>query len=313
MHLIALTTSLLVGTALAVPAALELPSKTIEKRATTICGQWDTVETGGYTLYQDLWGESAATSGSQCSTLDSVTGSTVVWSTSWTWAGGSSSVKSFANVVVTQSTGYEISTISTIPTTWKYSYTGTSLVADVAYDMFTSSTATGSDEYEIMIWLAALGGAGPISSTGSAIATPTIAGSTWNLFYGLNGSMKVYSFVASSQITSFTADLKLFFAYLASSQGYPTSQYLLSIGAGTEPFTGTSAVLSVSAYSVVINLSSGTGTATTTGSSSTTTTSSSGTGAALYAQCGGTGFTGPTTCASGTCTYSSEWYSQCLP
>ena len=35
--------------------------------------------------------------------------------------------------------------------------------------------------------------------------------------------------------------------------------------------------------------------------------------AALYAQCGGLTWTGPTTCAEGTCTVSSEHYSQCLP
>ncbi|KAF9003997.1 glycoside hydrolase superfamily [Cyathus striatus] len=33
-----------------------------------------------------------------------------------------------------------------------------------------------------------------------------------------------------------------------------------------------------------------------------------------YGQCGGSGWTGATTCTSGwTCTYSNEWYSQCLP
>ena len=37
------------------------------------------------------------------------------------------------------------------------------------------------------------------------------------------------------------------------------------------------------------------------------------TGAALYAQCGGTTWTGPTTCAQGTCKVSSEHYSQCVP
>jgi xyloglucan-specific endo-beta-1,4-glucanase len=73
--------------------------------------------------------------------------------------------------------------------------------------MFTSSTSTGSDQYEIMIWLAALGGAGPISSTGSAIETTTISGTTWKLYYGLNGSTKVYSFVAESEVTSFSSDL----------------------------------------------------------------------------------------------------------
>ncbi|OOQ84425.1 Alpha-L-arabinofuranosidase axhA [Penicillium brasilianum] len=36
--------------------------------------------------------------------------------------------------------------------------------------------------------------------------------------------------------------------------------------------------------------------------------------AALYGQCGGTGWTGATTCVSGACcTYSNAWYSQCLP
>ncbi|KAK4156463.1 putative endo-beta-1,4-glucanase D [Chaetomidium leptoderma] len=33
----------------------------------------------------------------------------------------------------------------------------------------------------------------------------------------------------------------------------------------------------------------------------------------LYGQCGGNGYTGAKTCASGKCTVSNEWYSQCLP
>lgn len=52
------------------------------------------------------------------------------------------------------------------------------------------------------------------------------------------------------------------------------------------------------------------GTATSAAASSTPT---SGSGAALYGQCGGQGWTGPTTCASGTCKSQSQWYSQCLP
>lgn len=118
------------------------------------------------------------------------------------------------------------------------SYTGSSIIADVAYDLFTSSTATGANEYEIMIWLAALGGAGPISSTGSPVATPTINGVSWKLFKGPNGSTTVYSFVASSQVNSYSGDLKNFLTYLSTNQGYPLSQYLLSVGAGTEPFSG---------------------------------------------------------------------------
>lgn len=42
-------------------------------------------------------------------------------------------------------------------------------------------------------------------------------------------------------------------------------------------------------------------------------TGGSGGGAPLYGQCGGQGYTGPTTCAQGTCKVSNQWYSQCLP
>lgn len=57
------------------------PTATIEKRATTICGQWDSVATSSYTVYQDLWGMSSGT-GSQCTTVTGISSSKLVWSTS---------------------------------------------------------------------------------------------------------------------------------------------------------------------------------------------------------------------------------------
>lgn len=106
----------LVGTAVVVA----IPTATLEKRAATYCGQWDSVVTGTYTVYNNLWGESAATSGSQCTTVTSDVSNSLVWSTSWTWAGGPYNVKSYANAVVTQATQKQLSAISTIPTTWKW-------------------------------------------------------------------------------------------------------------------------------------------------------------------------------------------------
>lgn len=38
----------------------------------------------------------------------------------------------------------------------------------------------------------------------------------------------------------------------------------------------------------------------------------SGSCAAMWAQCGGQGWTGPTCCSQGTCRASNEWYSQCV-
>jgi xyloglucan-specific endo-beta-1,4-glucanase len=158
-------------------------------------------------------------------------------------------VKSFANVV-TNVSKKSLSSIKSLPSVWKWIYTGNNIIADVAYDLFTSSSATGSEENEVMIWLAALGGAGPISATGSPVATVNLAGSTWKLYKGMNGKMTVYSFVAERQVQNFSGDLMDFIKYLTSKQGLSSSQILISAGAGTEPFSGSNAKLTVSEFSL---------------------------------------------------------------
>lgn len=132
------------------------------------------------------------------------------------------------------------------------SYSGSNVIADVSYDIFTSYSPGGSSAYEIMIWLAAIGGAGPISSTGSPIATVTIAGISWDLFKGPNGSTTVFSFVAHGEQTSFNADVLDFFKYLIQSQGLPSSQYVSGVAAGTEPFSGSNAQLTTGEYVITI-------------------------------------------------------------
>ncbi|KAF3903570.1 Exoglucanase-6A [Arthrobotrys entomopaga] len=52
------------------------------------CGQWDTKNTGTFILYNNLWGQGDATSGSQCTGLDYASGNTIKWHTSWSWQGG---------------------------------------------------------------------------------------------------------------------------------------------------------------------------------------------------------------------------------
>ncbi|KAB8073615.1 putative xyloglucan-specific endo-beta-1,4-glucanase A [Aspergillus leporis] len=228
-----------------------LASAAAINRRSDMCGQWDTATTSKFTLYNNLWGKGNADSGSQCTGLDSDNGNSIAWHTSWSWTGGAGQVKSYANVAYNfQAT--QLSKLSSIPTTWKWTNTGSSIVADVAYDLFTSSSASGSEEYEIMIWLAALGGAGPISSTGSAIATPTVAGKNWSLYKGPNGQMTVFSFVASSTTEDFSADLNDFLKYLQENQGMPSSQYLTHVQAGTEPFSGSNVKFVTSDYSVSV-------------------------------------------------------------
>ncbi|RLN91618.1 hypothetical protein BBJ28_00010787 [Nothophytophthora sp. Chile5] len=240
--------------------------------ADDFCDQWGTTTSGDYIIYNDLWGESYATSGSQCTGLDSNDGSTIAWHTNYSWAGASTQVKSYANAAL-QFDAVQLSSVSSIPSTMEYTYTyDDTLIADVAYDLFTSSTADGDNEFEIMIWLAALGGAGPISSTGSAVATTTIGSVEFSLYSGANGDTTVYSFVASDETTSFSGDLMDFFNYLTENEGMSTSQYLTTVECGTEPFTGTNAVLTVSSYSAAVNTGTSSSESTdTTGSAVTTT------------------------------------------
>ena len=75
------------------------------------------------------------------------------------------------------------------------------------------------------------------------------------MYKGPNGDMTVFSFLPADgkQIKSFNADVNLFFAYLTKSQGLPATQYLKSVGAGTEPTLGSKAVFTTNGYSVKVN------------------------------------------------------------
>ncbi|PWY69359.1 xyloglucan-specific endo-beta-1,4-glucanase A [Aspergillus eucalypticola CBS 122712] len=219
----------------------------------TICTQNNIITTDDFILYNNLWGEDYATSGSECTYLDYDSGNSISWQTSWTWAGGDDYVKSYPNAVLNVG-AKQLSTITTIPSTWKWSYTGDDLVADVSYDAFlaTTDSTTATHEYEIMIWLAAYGGIEPIGNSDGPIASPTIGGYTWDLYEGPN-DWTVYSFVARETITDFSADLMEFFTYLVDNEGVSTSLYLQTLGAGTEPKTGSDAWFTVAPYTISIN------------------------------------------------------------
>ncbi|KAF4144924.1 Glycosyl hydrolase family 12 [Phytophthora infestans] len=240
--------------------------------AEEFCDQWGKTTSGNYIIYNNLWGSSAATGGGkQCTSLNSGSGDTVSWRTTWSWQGGDKEVKSYANAAL-EFEPVPLTEVKSIPSTMSYKvkYSG-KVVADVAYDLFTSSTAKGEKEFEIMICLAAIGGAGPISSFGKALATTTIAGTEWSVYSGPNGQMMVYSFVASKQVENFEGDLMEFFNYLVKSHSFKTSQYLIKVECGTEPFIGKDVTMTVSKYSATVNTGSGGGsTPTQSGDSSST-------------------------------------------
>ncbi|KAL2256593.1 hypothetical protein VTK26DRAFT_1431 [Humicola hyalothermophila] len=233
-------------------AATPLTSLSPRQQA-TLCDQYGYWSGNGYEVNNNCWGRDAATSGSQCTYIDGSWDGGIQWHTSWTWAGGENNVKSYPYSGKQVARGMKISNIWNMQTSVSWSYDNTNIRANVAYDVFTAADpnhVNSSGDYELMIWLAKYGDIYPI---GSSVGTVNVAGRTWDLWVGYNGSMKVFSFIAPSPINSFDANVKEFFNYLQSNQGYPANdQHLIVFQIGTEPFTGGPATFRVSHFSANI-------------------------------------------------------------
>ncbi|KAL8636861.1 MAG: hypothetical protein Q9226_009196, partial [Calogaya cf. arnoldii] len=226
--------------------AFSAPTKVLEPRGPSPRGQYTSISTGGHTVYANQWGASTGT-GSQCSQIDALTGTSLAWTTTWSWSGKQNSVKSYTNVE-SPFARKPLSQYTSIPTSWSGSYFGTSLRANVA------TRPTCAQTYEVVIWLGVYGDISPLSDNGylpRPVATPTIGGTVFNLIKGHNGNVIVYSFVAKNgSMTTYSGDLVAFYRYLQANWQLSGGQYLQTLQAGTEVFTGSGARLVTSRYSI---------------------------------------------------------------
>ncbi|KAF6821106.1 glycoside hydrolase family 12 protein (endoglucanase-1) [Colletotrichum plurivorum] len=237
--------------------AVALPAATPTGDAVpALCTQYAYASVDGYDLLNNLWGMDDAESGSQCTYYNGpAPEGGLSWRSKWTWNGNPDNVKSFV-YANRQFTRRLLSNITALPTLSQWSYGNkTDMRGNVAYDYFTHPDANHTNsngEYELMIWLHRYGGLGPISEspTRSPIERVELAGHTWDLYFGYNGKMKVYSFLsASGPIYSFKADIMDFFKHLASNYAFPVdNQYLLINQFGTEAVTGQDATFKVSRH-----------------------------------------------------------------
>ncbi|KAI0454210.1 glycosyl hydrolase family 61-domain-containing protein [Xylaria acuta] len=90
---------------------------------------------------------------------------------------------------------------------------------------------------------------------------------------------------------------------------------LYGSSSGSNPGSSTTTAVTTSTKSTTSSTRSTTATtlSTKTMTTATSPTPTTGSSAALYGQCGGTNWSGPTTCAQGTCTVLNDYYSQCIP
>ena len=221
----------------------------------------DSLTLGKYWLNSNLWGANTG-SGSQCLWEMSQRAATIAWGTRWDWRGQVDAVKSYNCAVLGWHWGWKLANTGlplqlcvsrSVQTFWDFHLQETAPGGlNVSYDLWLSSDpqlGNASADHEIMIWLYQSGDILPI---GTKQATVTLGGTDWELWEGSlpQCGWPVHSFVRVVNTMSQTLNLSEFFDYLIG-RGLSSSEYLLSVEAGVEVFTG-AGQLDTTAYSVEI-------------------------------------------------------------
>ncbi|MGW3254079.1 GH12 family glycosyl hydrolase domain-containing protein [Streptomyces fungicidicus] len=143
-----------------------------------------------------------------------------------------------------------ISSISGAPSSISYGYVSDA-VYNASYDIWLDPTprTDGVNRTEIMIWLNKVG---PVQPIGSQVGTATVAGRSWQVWSGGNGTNDVLSFVAPSAISSWSFDVMDFVRETVARGMAGSDWYLTSVQAGFEPWQN-GAGLAVNSFSSTIN------------------------------------------------------------
>ncbi|GIJ43572.1 hypothetical protein Val02_04580 [Virgisporangium aliadipatigenens] len=168
-------------------------------------GQWDTWQSNGYTLYNNIWGSGA--------------GSQTIWArspTNWGVIANhpmTSGVKSYPHTV-RGSLNRTVSSIGTLTSSFNVTVPGSGNYA-TTYDIWANNWA-----YEVMLWMNWNGAVGPIADAYDqngavpAFRNLSLGGHTWNVYRGNNGANAVYSFLRTSNTNSGTVDVKAILTWL---------------------------------------------------------------------------------------------------
>jgi hypothetical protein len=275
---------------LSVGGLLTLATAPAAHADTQICDQYgSTTIQGRYVVQNNRWGISAT----QCINVTS-TGFQITQADGSVSGGAPKSYPSvfygchYTNCSPGTNLPAQLSSMSSVPTSVSFNYVSNSIY-DASYDIWLDPTPRkdGVNQTEIMVWLNHTGSVQPV---GSKVGTTSIAGRSWDVWTGNNGTNNVISFVATQTTSSFSFDVKAF-ANEAVSRGLAqNSWYLTSIQAGFEPWSG-GVGLAVTSFSASANIGGGTSGGTTSGG-----TTNGGTTGGTTTNGGSTGGTGSSGC-----------------
>jgi hypothetical protein len=205
---------------------------------TTICDQYgSTTIQGRYVVQNNRWGTSAQ----QCINVTSTGFRIATQQGSSPTNGAPVSYPSvflgchYTNCSPGSTLPMQVSRIRNASSSISYQYAGGTYNA--SYDIWLDPTpkTNGVNQMEIMIWF---NRQGPIQPIGSAVGNTTIAGRSWQVWRGSNGSNNVISYVASSTINSWSFNVLDFVNDVRARGAITNSWYLTSIQAGFEPWNG---------------------------------------------------------------------------
>ncbi|MET8045298.1 cellulose binding domain-containing protein [Micromonospora sp. NPDC005215] len=143
----------------------------------------------------------------------------------------------------------QVSQISSATSSISYRYVNGTYNASYDIWLDPSPKRDGVNQMEIMIWLNRQGQIQPI---GSVVGTTNLAGRTWEVWRGSNGSNNVISYVAPSAISSLNFSVLDFINDVRNRGAINNSWYLTSIQAGFEPWQG-GVGLAVTSFSANVN------------------------------------------------------------
>jgi hypothetical protein len=225
--------------------------------ATTLCAsQTASVAGGAYIVQNNEWGSSASECISTSGNADfTVVNSSISNATNGAPGGYPSIYRGCHWGSCTQSSGLPVAVsgmhAGRVTTSWSTTQTHTGAY-DVAYDIWFNKTATTSGQpngEEMMVWLASNGGVQPF---GSKVATTTVNGVSYDVWYG-NQGWNTVSYVRTSPATSVSGLDVDGLAADSISRGYlQNSWYLIDVEAGFELWQG-GAGLATRSFSVSVS------------------------------------------------------------
>ena len=248
-------------------ALLTTISLSLGAHAQCITGQFVNEAQGSYELQTDEWNLNSDPGGYE--EVCSGSSSNGSWSSTWNWATGSGGIKAYPGIFRGWQDGgaYSpdhggfpvlLSSGPQLPTSVTFSMSGNNQY-DSSYDVFFIKTASPNSSTpisaEMMVWLSYSGNNPAGSLTYSDITLGNVSG-TWNVWVSTSGSWPIYSFVRTSQVTSFSGTLQPFTYFLDQSKGLLSgSLYVADIQFGTEIIqcNGANGSISVSSFSASAN------------------------------------------------------------